>query len=243
MIMHMLLLFSGPVVSYSLRLHGLQCARPLCPSPSPGVCPSSCPLHWWCHQAISSSDGLFSFCPQSFPASGIFPMSQLFTSGDQNTGASASILPIKIQGWFPLRLTGLISLLFKRLSGVFSSTTVWRHQFFGVLLSLQSSFHYHTWPLGRSYGIMHIPQDECLVNVEIISYIQSPFAVMKYLWPVDTLHLRGAAAQTKGFSWPSWAAQTSPSQLVSPMASQGVCILFCVSFLSCIQWRGSVLEL
>ena len=172
-----------------------------------------------------------------------FPMSQFFTSGDQNTGASASILLINIQGWFPLRSTGFISLLFRRLSGVFSSTAVWRHQFFGVLLSLQSSFHYCTWPLRRSYGIMHIPQDECIVNLEIISYIQSLFAVMKYLWPVDTLHLRGAAAQTKGFSWPCWAAQISPLQLVSPMASQGVCIHFCASFLSCIQWKGSVLEL
>ena len=118
MIMHMLLLFSGPVVSYSLWLHGLQCARPLCPSPSPGVCPSSCPLHWWCHQAISSPDGLFSFCPQSFPASGIFPMSQLFTSGGQSIRASASttVLLVSIQGWFPLGLTGLISLQSKELS-------------------------------------------------------------------------------------------------------------------------------
>ena len=73
----MLLLFSGPVVSYSLRLHGLQCARPLCPSPSPGVCPSSCPLHQWCHPSISSSDALLFFCPQSFPTSGTFPLRPL----------------------------------------------------------------------------------------------------------------------------------------------------------------------
>ena len=76
-----LLLFSHPVVSKSLWPHGLQHTRPLCPSPSPKVCPSSCPLHWWCHPVISSSDALF-FCPQSFPASGNFPMSQLFTSDD-----------------------------------------------------------------------------------------------------------------------------------------------------------------
>ena len=106
--------------------HGLQPARPPCPSSSLGVCPSSCSLHLWCHPAISSSDALFSFCPQSFPASGTLPMSQLFTSDDQNAGVStsASFLPMNIQDWFPLGLTGLISLLSKGLSGVFSSTTV-----------------------------------------------------------------------------------------------------------------------
>ena len=109
------------------------------------VCPSSCPLHQWCHPAISSSDALFAFCPQSLPASGTFPVSWLFTSDDQNTGASASasVFPMSIQGWFPLRLTGLISLLSKGLSRVFSSTTVWRHQFFGILPSLWSSSHNH----------------------------------------------------------------------------------------------------
>ena len=114
------------------------------------VCPSSCPLHQWCHPAISSFDALFS-CHQSFPESGIFPMSCLFASDDQNTGASASasVIPVSIQGWSPLRLTSLISLLSKGLSGVFSSTTVWRHQFFGVLPSLWSSSHNHTWLLGR----------------------------------------------------------------------------------------------
>ena len=147
----LLLLFSCPVVSNSLRPHGLQHTRPPSPSPSPRVCPSSCPLHQWCHPAISSSDTLLSFCPQSFPASGTFTMSQLFASDDQNTGASASVsvLPMSIQGWFPLRLTGLISLLTKGLSGVFSSTTVWRHQFFGILPSLQSSSQDHMWPLWR----------------------------------------------------------------------------------------------
>ena len=104
--------------------------------------------------AVQSSHPLtpFSFCPWSFPASGTFPMSQLFASGDQNTGASASasVLPMSIQGWFPLRSTGLISFLSKRLSGVFSITTVWRHGFFGTTPpSLWSSSHNHTWPLGR----------------------------------------------------------------------------------------------
>ena len=90
-----------------LRPHGLQHARPPYPSPSPEVCPNSRPLHWWYHPA--SSDALFSFCPQSFPESGAFPMSQLFMSDDQNTGASASasVFPASIQGWFPLRLIGL----------------------------------------------------------------------------------------------------------------------------------------
>ena len=122
-----LLLFSLPVMSDSLWCHGLRHARPLCPSPSLKVCPSSCPWHQWCHPAFSSSDTLFFFL-QSLPAPGTFPMSQLFASDDQNTGVSAlaSILPMNIQGWFLLRLTGWISLQSKGLSGVFSSTTVQR---------------------------------------------------------------------------------------------------------------------
>ena len=145
----MLLLFSLPVMSDSLWPHGLQHTRPTCPSLSPRVCPSSVSLHWWCHPAISSSDALFSFCPQPFPVSRTFPVSRLCTSDDQNTGASASgsVLPVNIQSWCPLRLTGLISLLSKGLSEVFSSTTVRRHQFFGTLPSLQSSSHNHMWPL------------------------------------------------------------------------------------------------
>ena len=106
-----LLLFSCQAVSNSSRLHRPQNFRPLCPSLSPGVFSSSCPLHWWCHPAISYSDTLFSFCPQSFPAWGTFPISQLFASDDQNSGvsASASVFPVSIQGWLLLRLTGLIS--------------------------------------------------------------------------------------------------------------------------------------
>ena len=103
--------------------------RAPCPSPPPRVCPSLCPLHQWCHPAISSSDTLF--CPRSFPASRTFPMSWLFSSDDQNTGASASasVFPANIQGWSLLRWTGLISLLSRGLSGVFSSTIVQSHQF------------------------------------------------------------------------------------------------------------------
>ena len=112
-----LLLFSHPVMSNSLWPHGLQYTRPPCLSPSPEICTSSCSLHQWCRPAISSSDALFSFCPQSFPASGTFSMSHLLASDDQNTwaSASASVLPVNIQGWSPLRLAGFISLLSKGL--------------------------------------------------------------------------------------------------------------------------------
>ena len=117
--------------SNSLLLHGLQHTRPPCPSPTPRVYPNSCSLSRWCHQTISSSVIPFSSCLQSFPTSGSFQMSQLFASGGQNIGVSAStsVLPMNIQDWFPLGLTGLISLQSKALSRVFSSTTVQKHQF------------------------------------------------------------------------------------------------------------------
>ena len=107
----LLSLFSHPVMSDSLWLHGLQPARPPYPSLFPGVCQSSCPFHQWCHPAISASEALIPFCPQSFPALGTFSISWLFVSGDQNTGtsSSASVLPMNIQSWFPLRLPALIS--------------------------------------------------------------------------------------------------------------------------------------
>ena len=116
------MVFSCCVGSNSLWAHGLQHARPTCASPSPGVCPCSYPLHQWCYPTISSSTVSFSSCPQSFPALGYFPVIQLFTSGAQSIGAlvSASVLPVNIQHWFPLGLTGLISLLSKGLSDVFS---------------------------------------------------------------------------------------------------------------------------
>ena len=124
--------FSRSVVSESLQPHGLQHARPPCPSPTPGVHPNSCPLSWWCHPAISSSVFPFS-CLQSFPASGSFQMSQLFATGDQSTGATAStsLLPMNIQDWFPLGWTGWISLQSKGPSRVLSNTTVQNHQLFG----------------------------------------------------------------------------------------------------------------
>ena len=130
--------FSRSVVSNSLRPHEWQHARPPCPSPTPGVYSNSCPSSRWCHPAISSSVIPFSSFPQSLPASGVFPMSQLFTWGGQSTGvsASASVLPMNTQGWSPLEWTGWISLQSKGLSRVFSNTTVQKHQFFGAQLSL-----------------------------------------------------------------------------------------------------------
>ena len=127
--------FSCSVVSDSLWPHEPWHAKPPCPSPTPGVHPNPCPLSWWCHLTISSSVVPFFSCPQSFPASGSFQMSQLFISGGQSIGvsASASVLPMNIEGWFPLGLTGLISLQSKGLSRVFSNTTV---QFFSAQLSL-----------------------------------------------------------------------------------------------------------
>ena len=134
----LLLLFSNSVVSNSFQPHRLQHASPPCPSPPPGVCSNSCPLSWWCHPTISSSVIPFSSCLQSFPASGSFPMSQLFASGGQRIGtsASASAFEMNIQDWFPVGWTGWISLQSKGLSTVFSNTTVQKHQFFSAQLSI-----------------------------------------------------------------------------------------------------------
>ena len=143
-----LLLFSCSVVSSSLQPYGLQQARLPCPSSSPRACSNSCPLSCWCHPTISSSVVPFS-CLQSFPASGSFPVSQLFTSGGQSIGDSASVLPMNIQHCFPLGLTGVISLQSKGLSRVFSNTTVQKHQFFGAQPSLWSSSHIDTWLLEK----------------------------------------------------------------------------------------------
>ena len=130
--------FSHPVRSNSLRPHRLQHARPLCLSPTPRVHSNSRPLSWWCHPTISSSVVPLSSHLQSFPASGSFQMSQFFKSGGQIIGvsASASVLPMNIQDWFPLGWTGWISLQSRGLSRVFSNTTVQRHQLVGAQLSL-----------------------------------------------------------------------------------------------------------
>ena len=143
--------FSHSVVSDSLQPHEPQHGRPPCPSPTPRVYPNSRPLSRWCHPIISFSVFPFSSCPQSFPASGSFQMSQLFSWGGQNTGvsASASVLPMNTQDWSPLGWTGWNSLQSKALSRVFSNTTVQKHQFFGTQLSSQFNTHIHTWPLEK----------------------------------------------------------------------------------------------
>ena len=146
--------FSRSVVSDSLRPRESQHARPPCPSPTPGVHSNSRPSSQWCHPAISSSVVPFSSWPQSLPASDSFPMSQLFVWGGQSTGVSAlaSVLPKNTQGWSPSERTGWISLqiqLLRRLSRVFSNTTVQKHQFFGAQPSSQSNSHIHTWPLEK----------------------------------------------------------------------------------------------
>ena len=133
----LLLQFSCSVVSDSLRPHNSQHARPPCPSPTPGVYSNSCSSSRWCHPAISSSVIPFSSCPQSLPASGSFPMSQLFAWGGQIIGVSvsASVLPMNTHDWSPLGWTGWISLQSKGLSRVFSNTTFQKHQFFSTQLS------------------------------------------------------------------------------------------------------------
>ena len=135
-------------MSDSLWPQELQPTRLRCTSLSPWICSNSCPLSRWCHPTISSSVILFSSCSQSFPASVSFPVSQLFASGGQSIGtsASASVLPKNIHCWFPLGLTGLISLLSKGLS-ITSGITVWKCQVFSTRPSLWSSSHIHTWLL------------------------------------------------------------------------------------------------
>ena len=143
--------FSRSVESNSLWPHESQHARPPCPSPSPRVHSNSRPSSQWRHPAISSSVVPFSSCPQSLPASGSFPVSQLFPWGGQSTGVSAlaSFLPKNTEGWSPLEWTGWISLQSKGLSRVFSNTTVQKHQFFGTQLSSQSNSHIPTGPLEK----------------------------------------------------------------------------------------------
>ena len=141
------------VMSNSLRPHGLQHTRLPCPLPTPRACSNSCPLSHWGHPTISSSIVPFFSYLQSLPASGSFPMSQFFEKGGQSieVSASASVLPMNIQDWFPLGLTGLFFLQSKGLSRVFSNTTVQKHQFFGAQLFffLWSNSHIHTWLLEK----------------------------------------------------------------------------------------------
>ena len=152
--MHLATQFSSVTQSCpTLWPHRLKHTR--LPSPIPRVYSNSCPLSWWYHPTIPSFVIPFSTCLQSFPASGSFLMSQFFVSGGQSIGvsASASVLPMNIQDWFPFELTGLISLQSKQFSRVFSNSTVQKHQFFSTQLSSQSNSHIHTWPLGKNHSI------------------------------------------------------------------------------------------
>ena len=151
-----------------LRHHGLQLTRFLCPPLSPRVCSNSCPLNQWCYLTVLSSVAPFSFCLQSFPVSGSFPLSWLFTSGGQHIGASASasVLPMNVWGWFPLGSTGSISLQFKGLSRDFSSTTIQKHQFFGAQPSVWSKSHIHTWLLEKPQLWLYGP-----LSVKCLSFL------------------------------------------------------------------------
>ena len=192
-----LLLFSHSVVSNYLQSYGLQHTRLPCPSPSPRYCSNPCPLISWCHLTISSSVTSFSSFPQSFPVSGSFPVRWLFASLGQSIRASvsSSVLPIKIQVWFPLWVTGLISLLSKGLSRVLPSTTVGKNHFFSTQPSLWYNSHIHTWLLEKTqlwlswpflakwclllktlsrFVIAFVPRNKCL----LILWLQSPSAVI-----------------------------------------------------------------
>ena len=156
-------------MSNSLWSLGMQHARPPCASASPRVCPSSCPLNRWCYPTVSTSALPFSFCLQSFPESGSFPMSQLFSSGGQSIGASvsATVFPMSIQYWFPLELTSLISLVSKGFSRIFSSTTIWKHQFFSAKAFLWPNSHIHAWLLEKpelwQYGPLLVKWCSCFL--------------------------------------------------------------------------------
>ena len=145
-------------MSNSWRPHGLQHTRLLCPSSTPRHCSKSCALSQWWYPTISSSVIPFSSCLQSFPASGSFPVSQFFASGGRSIGASASasVLPVNIQDWFPLGWTGWMSLQSKGLSCVFSNTTVQKQQFFSTQYSLWSNSHIHTWHLEKTIALTRL---------------------------------------------------------------------------------------
>ena len=151
-------------MSNSLWPHEPQLTRPPCISPTPGVYPNPCPLSRWCHPTISSSVVPFSSCPQSFSASGSFPMSQLFASGSQSIGVSVStsVLPMKTQGWSPLGWTGWSSLQSKGLTRVFSNTTVQTHQLFGAQLFL---YHYSIWGHWSFFSFRKSSLSDCFCSL------------------------------------------------------------------------------
>ena len=161
-----------------------QHTRLLCPPQSPGVCSNSCPLSWWYCLTISPSVASFSFCSlPSVPASGSFPRSQFFASRGQTIGASASVLPMNILGWFPLGLTSLISLHSRELSRGFSSTTVWKHQFYTTQSSLWSNSH----PYITTRKVIALPVFTFVSKVTSLFNMLSEFLIAflprsKHLW-------------------------------------------------------------
>ena len=175
----------------SLQPHGLQYARLPCPPSSPRVCSNSCPLSWWCHptQAISSSVVPFSFCLQCFPASGSFPMSWLFTSGSQSIGASpsASVLPMNIQGWFPLGLISLIALQSKGISSFFqhhsSKASIFRHSAFFMV---QCSHPYMTTGKTMAFiNVFHWRWEWQITSVSLLGEPQESMKRQKDMTPED----------------------------------------------------------
>ena len=180
-------------MSDCLQPHELQHARLLCLSLSPWVCANSHPLSQWCHPTISSSVVPFSSSPQSFPASGSFPVSQFFSSGGQSIGASASalVLPMNIQDWFPLGLTSLISLQSKGYSRVFSNTTVQKHQFFGAQLCMVQLSHPYTTTgktkaLTRQTLFWGAPKSLKLVTAAMT--LKDTCSLEENLWPTETAY-------------------------------------------------------
>ena len=186
-------------MSDSLQPRGLQHARHPCPSPTPGACSNSYPLSRWCHPTTSSSVVPFSSHLQSFPASGSFPMSQLFTWGGQSIGisASASVLPMNIQDWFPLGWTLWISLQSKGLSRVFSNTTVQKHQFFGL-----SFLHSPTLTSIHNYWKNHsFEMDLCWQsNVKSVVAYQLK-SIMCIYFSNRTLSPRSLVKTSKQYKW------------------------------------------
>ena len=193
-------------MSVSLQPHGLQHPRFPCPSPSPRACSNSCPLSWWGHPTISSSVIPFSSCLQSFPASGSFPMSRLFPSGGQSIRALASVLPMDIQGWFPLGLTGWISLQSKGLSRVLSNTTVQKHKFLalsllpGPTLTVHSDFQKVLYGKGRK---RETAQCRNLITTPSTRRAKFTFSVVHTLNTVQW-----------GWCLPLWSSSLKPTTLV-----------------------------
>ena len=207
-------------MSDSFRPHGLQHPRLPCSSTSPGICSNTCPLSRWCHPTISAFVALFSSCPQSLPASGSFPVSWLFTSRGQSTGASASAsaIPVNSQGWFPLGWTGLISLLSKGLSRVFSSTTIWKHQFFDTQPALCSNSHIHTWLLERPQLWLYRPllAKWCLYFFFLVFFFFLFLCLYFLICCLGLSELSYLSADSNYFSWTGEEDHQSPQLCLSP---------------------------